>query len=305
MAQDPLDVSGLEREINLYISYLKIEKGLSPNTASSYYLDLMRFNSFVLDKKLDYKNLSPLFFQDFLSYLSGKGLSGKTRARFYSSLKGFYKYLYKNGRVKEFQFKDIEYPFVAKKLPEFLTKDEIARIINVTFKDGDDFVNLRNRFISELLYSSGLRISELAALKLENFNFEMNFIRIRGKGLKERITPFGLPVKEMLKKYLPLRQNLDRNNKGFVFISKKGAPLTRQGLWKIIKKAAILAGMTKNITPHMLRHTFATHLLEGGADLRSIQQMLGHSSIATTEIYTHTSISHLKNQHLKFHPRNK
>ena len=311
----------LEAFIENYISFLKIERGLSPNTVSSYYLDLMKFHGFVTDKNINFKELSPLFFQDFLSYLSELNLSGKTRARFYSSIKGFYKFLFKRGIVTEFPFKDIEYPFTAKKLPDFLTEEEIRKILSVEFAgqghgrirkrkdpDADKFENLRNKAIIEFLYSSGLRISELADIKLDNFNFDLNFARVRGKGSKERIVPFGIPFKEMLKVYLPLRQKYAVKSKNtgnaYLFITAKGLPLTRQGLWKIIKKAALLAKIDKNITPHMLRHTFATHLLGGGADLRSIQQMLGHSSISTTEIYTHTDISHLKEQHAKFHPRN-
>lgn len=310
-----IQVDELEREIDLYISYLKIEKGLSSNTVSSYHLDLMKFHKYAAEKGIDFKTAPPLFFQDFLGYLAEQNLNGKTRARFYSSIKGFYKFLFKRRIIAEFPFKDIEYPFVAKKLPEFLTKDEVIRILNVDFKNGknnrnkakgdSDFANIRNKAILELLYSSGLRISELAGIKLENFNFDMNFMRIRGKGSKERIVPFGISFKEVLKSYLPLRQKYEKLSRGYLFITKKGLPLTRQGLWKIIKKAALLAHIDKNITPHMLRHTFATHLLEGGADLRSIQQMLGHSSISTTEIYTHTDISHLKAQHSRFHPRNK
>ncbi|MCL4321004.1 MAG: tyrosine recombinase [Deltaproteobacteria bacterium] len=309
-----IQVDELEREIDSYISYLKIEKGLSPNTVSSYHLDLMKFHKYAAEKEIDFKTASPLFFQDFLGYLAENNLNGKTRARFYSSVKGFYKYLFKHRKIAEFPFKDIEYPFVAQKLPEFLTKDEIGRILSVDFKnkggrnkakESSDFENIRNKVILELLYSSGLRISELAGIKLENFNFDMNFIRVRGKGSKERIVPFGIPVKEVLKSYLPLRRQYEKLSKSYMFITKRGLPFTRQGLWKIIKKAALLANIDKNITPHMLRHTFATHLLEGGADLRSIQQMLGHSSISTTEIYTHTDISHLKAQHSKFHPRNK
>ena len=207
-----------------------------------------------------------------------------------------------------------------------MTKDEIGRILSVDFvrqgKAGKgtgkengapgigratgDFENARNRAILHLLYSCGLRISELASLKLENFNFDMNFIRVRGKGSKERIVPFGDAFKDILKIYLPLRQSGGRPKPGkdYLFITSRNLPFSRQGLWKIIKKAAVLANIEKNITPHMLRHTFATHLLEGGADLRSIQQMLGHSSISTTEIYTHTDAAHLKEQHAKFHPRN-
>lgn len=305
---------GLERFIGEYISFLKIERGLSLNTISSYYLDLMKFHAYVEREKLDFKALSPFFFQNFLSYLAELGLNAKTRARFYSSIKGFYKFLFKRGIVSEFPFKDIEYPFISKKLPNFLTKEEVGRILSVEFKNEgvrkkqkqrQDFENIRNKAAIELLYSSGLRISELADIKLENFNFDMNFIRVRGKGSKERIVPFGTPFKDILKDYLPLRQKYAKQGGGNnLFIAEKGHPLTRQGLWKIIKKAAVLAKVDKNITPHMLRHTFATHLLEGGADLRSIQQMLGHSSISTTEIYTHTDISHLKQQHTKFHPRN-
>ncbi|MGC8555119.1 MAG: site-specific tyrosine recombinase/integron integrase [Candidatus Acidulodesulfobacterium sp.] len=311
----------LETFIENYISFLKIERGLSPNTVSSYYLDLMKFHAFIKDKNINFKELSPLFFQDFLSYLLELNLSGKTRARFYSSIKGFYKFLFKRGVIAEFPFKDIEYPFTAKKLPDFLTEEEIRKILSVEFAgqgrgrirkrkdpDADKFENLRNKAIIEFLYSSGLRISELAGIKLDNFNFDLNFARVRGKGSKERIVPFGIPFKEMLKIYLPLRQKYAVKSKNagssYLFITEKGLPLTRQGLWKIIKKAALSAKIDKNITPHMLRHTFATHLLSGGADLRSIQQMLGHSSISTTEIYTHTDISHLKEQHAKFHPRN-
>ncbi|MHB1661480.1 MAG: site-specific tyrosine recombinase/integron integrase [bacterium] len=324
----------LEGFIEEYISFLKIERGLSINTVSSYYLDLMKFHAYAIREKIDFKALSPLFFQDFLGYLAEEGLNGRTRARFYSSVKGFYKFLFKRLITKEFPFKDIEYPFVAKKLPEFLTKDEIKKILSVEFKrrekqgkangtkeiraagaaaggikkdkDGAGFENIRNKAIVELLYSSGLRISELAGLKLENFNFDMNFIRVRGKGSKERIVPFGTPFKDLLKIYLPARQKFDKSKSGtgYLFITGRSLPFTRQGLWKIIKKAAVLAKIDKNITPHMLRHTFATHLLEGGADLRSIQQMLGHSSISTTEIYTHTDMTHLKQQHTRFHPRN-
>ncbi len=305
--------------IENYISFLKIERGLSLNTVSSYYLDLMKFHDFVADKNINFKELSPLFFQNFLSYLSELNLSGKTRARFYSSVKGFYKFLFKRGVITEFPFRDIEYPFTAKKLPDFLTEEEIKRILSVEFSeqkkirkrrdpDVEKFESIRNKAIIEFLYSSGLRISELAGMKLDNFNFDLNFARVRGKGSKERIVPFGTPFKDLLKLYLPLRQKYAVKSKNagsaYLFITEKGLPLTRQGLWKIIKKAAILANIDKNITPHMLRHSFATHLLSGGADLRSIQQMLGHSSISTTEIYTHTDISHLKEQHSKFHPRN-
>ncbi len=299
-----------ESLIEEYISFLKIERGLSINTVSSYYLDLMKFYKYAAVEKADFKTLPPMFFQDFLGYLAEDGLNGKTRARFYSSVKGFYKFLFKRRIISEFPFRDIEYPFVAKKLPDFLTKEEIKRILSVDFKKhgkgGADFENIRNKAILELLYSSGLRISELADIKLENFNFDMNFIRVRGKGSKERIVPFGIHFKDILKLYLQARQKLDKikSVKGYLFITLRGLPFTRQGLWKIIKRAAVLAKLDKNITPHMLRHTFATHLLEGGADLRSIQQMLGHSSISTTEIYTHTDITHLKEQHIKFHPRN-
>lgn len=311
----------LEQEIDLYISYLKIERGLSINTVSSYHLDLMKFNEYAIKNNINFKNAPPLFFQDFLQYLAENNLNGKTRARFYSSLRGFYKYLFKHRKIQEFPFKNIEYPFVAKKLPEFLTDSEIKKILTVDFesngkkcdetqkmtrcRDRAYFENARNKSIVQLLYSSGLRISELAEIKLENFNFDMNFMRVRGKGSKERIVPFSISFKDVLKSYLPLRQKYERLSNGYLFITAKGLPLTRQGLWKVIKKVALLAHIDKNITPHMLRHTFATHLLKGGADLRSIQQMLGHSSISTTEIYTHTDISHLKSQHDRFHPRNK
>lgn len=307
----------LESSIEEYISFLKVEKGLSLNTVSSYYLDLMKFHRFSSEKNNDFKNPGAFFFQEFLGSLAEAGLKGKSRARFYSSIKGFYKFLMKKGEIKEFPFKDLDYPFVAKKLPEFLTIEEIEKMLSVSFRKGSaksnieksaekrQFEDIRNRAILHLLYACGLRISELGGLRIENFNFDMNFIRVRGKGSKERIIPFESAFKDILKNYLVLRRSFaSAAAGGILFISRKGKPFSRQGLWKIIKKAALIAGIRKNITPHMLRHTFATHLLEGGADLRSIQQMLGHSSISTTEIYTHTSVKHLQEQHAKFHPRN-
>ena len=289
--------------IGKYLSHLKIEKGYSLNTILSYAGDLSSFYKYLRNRNKEFGSVTSKTFQEFLGYLASIGISPRTRARLYSSVKGFYKFLYRQSLIKEFPFKNIEYPFIPKKLPEFLTKEEIKKMLNANF--GDNFEGVRNKALLELLYASGLRISEIAYIKLENFNFEMNFTKVSGKGSKERIVPFGKSAKEYILKYLAERQKLIMGNKSFLFITRRGNPLTRQGLWKIIKKIAMVSGINKNITPHTIRHTFATHLLAGGADLRSIQQMLGHSDISTTEIYTHTDISHLKSQHAKFHPRNR
>lgn len=288
--------------IDKYITYLKIEKGYSQNTFYAYYKDLKFFFKYLQQENKNFFSITSLSVQEFLSSLTALNLSAKTRARFYSSIKGFYKFLYRNSEINEFPFKDIEYPFVRRKLPEFLTKDEINKMLGVKFQN--NFEGIRNNAFIELLYASGLRISEIASVKLENFNFEINFVKVIGKGSKERIVPFNTSAAKYIKKYLKEREKIERGIGNYLFVTKKGRPLTRQGLWKIIKKIAVKSGIDKNITPHTIRHTFATHLLEGGADLRSIQQMLGHSNISTTEIYTHTDITHLKEQHLKYHPRN-
>ncbi len=291
-----------EAFIDKYITYLKIEKGYSQNTFSAYYKDLNFFLNYLHKENEDFLSVAPLSIQNFLSSLSALNLSAKTRARFYSSIKGFYKFLYRNSEIDEFPFKDIEYPFVRRKLPEFLTKNEINKMLEVKFQN--NFEGLRNKAFIELLYASGLRISEIASVKLEDFNFEMNFVKVIGKGSKERIVPFNISAAKYIKEYLEERSKIERGAGNYLFVTKKSKPLTRQGLWKIVKKMALKSGIDKNITPHTIRHTFATHLLEGGADLRSIQQMLGHSNISTTEIYTHTDITHLKEQHQKYHPRN-
>ncbi len=288
--------------IDKYITYLKIEKGYSRNTFYAYYKDLKFFFNYLQQENKNFFSITSLSVQEFLSSLTALNLSAKTRARFYSSIKGFYKFLYRNSEINEFPFKDIEYPFVRRKLPEFLTKDEINKMLGVKFQN--NFEGIRNNAFIELLYASGLRISEIASVKLENFNFEINFVKVIGKGSKERIVPFNISAAKYIKEYLKEREKVERGIGNYLFVTKKGRPLTRQGLWKIIKKIAVKSGIDKNITPHTIRHTFATHLLEGGADLRSIQQMLGHSNISTTEIYTHTDITHLKEQHLKYHPRN-
>jgi integrase/recombinase XerD len=288
--------------IDKYITYLKIEKGYSQNTFYAYYKDLKFFFNYLQQENKNFFSITSLSVQEFLSSLTALNISAKTRARFYSSIKGFYKFLYRNSEINEFPFKDIEYPFVRRKLPEFLTKDEINKMLGVKFQN--NFEGIRNNAFIELLYASGLRISEIASVKLENFNFEINFVKVIGKGSKERIVPFNMSAAKYIKEYLKEREKVERGIGSYLFVTKKGRPITRQGLWKIIKKIAVKSGIDKNITPHTIRHTFATHLLEGGADLRSIQQMLGHSNISTTEIYTHTDITHLKEQHLKYHPRN-
>ncbi|MCL5673410.1 MAG: tyrosine recombinase XerD [Deltaproteobacteria bacterium] len=302
--QEILNQEILNQEILIdkYITYLKIEKGYSQNTFYAYYKDLKFFFNYLQQENKNFFSITSLSVQEFLSSLTALNLSAKTRARFYSSIKGFYKFLYRNSEINEFPFKDIEYPFVRRKLPEFLTKDEINKMLGVKFQN--NFEGIRNNAFIELLYASGLRISEIASVKLENFNFEINFVKVIGKGSKERIVPFNASAAKCIKEYLKEREKVERGIGSYLFVTKKGRPITRQGLWKIIKKIAVKSGINKNITPHTIRHTFATHLLEGGADLRSIQQMLGHSNISTTEIYTHTDITHLKEQHLKYHPRN-
>jgi len=290
--------------LDQFLSYLRIERGLSENTVSSYSSDLIKYF-----KYLDKKKKLPLLVnrEDIAGYLTfikkENGYSARTIARNLSAIKMFYRFLISEGRLTDNPARLLEPIKLPSRLPGILSHDEVERLLAVP--DNKTSLGQRDIAMLELLYATGLRVSELVGLHLVNVNLDPGFVRTIGKGSKERLVPMGDKARDAIKLYLTYgRPDLIKGkNVPHLFLNSRGSSISRQGFWKIIKKYGIIAGITKKITPHRLRHSFATHLLEGGADLRSVQIMLGHSDISTTQIYTHVSRERLKKIHEKYHPR--
>jgi len=295
----------LGHEIEDYTHYLRIERGLSDNTIESYRRDLLQYHHF-LKKSLHiktWKQVTRKEIMKFLYFLKDDGKSTATIARAISTIKSFHQFLVRDKVVSEDPSFHIEAPRKERRLPEILSSKEIEALINI---EGEEPLALRNKAMLELLYATGLRVSELIQLQVSDLHLMMGFVRCLGKGDKERIVPLGDLATEALETYLSKgRPKLIKNNSdsNILFLNHHGRPLTRQGCWKIIKTIAKRAHIDKRITPHMLRHSFATHLLENGADLRAVQEMLGHSDISTTQIYTHVTRTRLKDIYDSYHPR--
>ena len=290
--------------LDQFINHLRIERGLSENTVSSYSSDLIKyFNYLGGEKKL------PLIVtrEDIAKYLGtikkNNTYSARTIARNLSAIKMFYRFLISEGRLTDNPARLLETIKLPGRLPGTLSHDDVDRLLAAP--DNTTSLGQRDIAMLELLYATGLRVSELVGLHIVNVNLDPGYIRTVGKGSKERLVPMGEKARDAIKFYLTYgRQDLIKGkNIPFIFLNSRGSSISRQGFWKIIKKYGIIAGITKKITPHSLRHSFATHLLEGGADLRSVQIMLGHSDISTTQIYTHVSRERLKQIHEKYHPR--
>jgi integrase/recombinase XerD len=280
--------------------YLTYEKRLSRNTIEAYIKDVMDFSFFMKEGSFPVKITEDNVI-DYIISLNEKGLSNRSIARKISSLKSFFIFLLKTGRTDENPLENIDSPQYLKKLPNYLSLDEVERMIS---QGGEDPKSVRDSCIVELLYSSGIRVSELCSLRLSDIFLEKRIIRVLGKGGKERLIPIGKVAVLSIKKYLLFRREISRKMTlpDQLFISRLGKKLTRISVWTYIKERAIKAGIVKEITPHSLRHSFATHMLANGADLRSVQEMLGHSDITTTQIYTHVSTDLLKETHKKYHP---
>lgn len=282
--------------INKFIEHITVEKNLSLNTSISYRNDVLKFIKYINSKKVNFMKINEEIYTDFLLYLKKNGYSASSICRIVSSIRNFYKFMVAKGYIKKTEF-EIETPKIEKKLPEFLTEEEVEKILslsNITRQ------HLRNLAILELFYSSGLRISELCNLKIEDFNFEKGFIKVKGKGGRERLALVNNIAIGLIKRYLS--ENKKRKCE-YVFVNNRGERISRQSIWKIVKKYAKYAGLEKNVTPHTFRHSFATHLLSAGMDLRFVQELLGHKSIATTEIYTHLNKRKIKEIYKKLHPR--
>ena len=291
-----------------YQNYLQIEKSLSENTVDGYCRDIKKLNDF-FNGNSDKKKIEEVNYQDFqnyLSYLNDLKINARSQSRVISSMRSFFKFLILEKIIKENPTELLENPKTGKKLPEFLTIDEIELIVNQidrSKKEGE-----RNLAIIEVLYGCGLRVTELIELKISEIYWEEGFIRIIGKGNRERLVPLGKIASKHLKIYLNeirVHQKVKDLFVDHVFINKNGSKISRVMIFKIIKKLTEKSGIQKNISPHSLRHSFATHLVEGGADLRSVQEMLGHQSITTTEIYTHLDKNYLKQTILDHHPLEK
>jgi len=288
--------------IDQFINHLRVERGLSDNTIQSYSRDLIRFFQF-----LGNRNLSPhLVTQDniveYMSTLAGV-LSARSAARNISALKMFFRFLVSDGKLKSSPARLLGTPKLGHRLPEVLSPDEVELLLSKP--DISRHLGQRDKAMLEVLYATGLRVSELVGLNISNINLEAGFVRTIGKGSKERMVPMGAKAMEALKDYLTDGRVVLLKNKSSpsLFLNARGRHMTRQGFWKIIKQYGVVAGIKKEITPHILRHSFASHLLERGADLRSVQVMLGHADISTTQIYTHITRERLKKVHEKCHPR--
>jgi integrase/recombinase XerD len=294
----------MEDWIDKFLDYLLAERGLAANTISSYGMDLKMFKDFLKDSKLgSWKSVTHQVINTFLLKRRDKGINPASLARELVAIKMFFRFIFQEGFINNDPTSVLESPRLWKRLPDSLSIEEVERILK-TPKILTP-LGLRDKVCLEVLYATGMRVSELVTLKANDLNLDVGFIRCLGKGDKERIVPLGRVAIRYLAKYLSdVRPKLAKKDKdGYVFISHLGKKISRQSIWKIIKKYALLSGIKKNITPHTLRHSFATHLLERGADLRVVQEMLGHSNISTTQIYTHVNKERLKAIHKMFHPR--
>jgi integrase/recombinase XerD len=289
---------------DLFLNYLQVEKGLSANTLESYSRDINRYLDFLGKNHIfDIAGADTAMILKHLIALRDEGLSARSRARHLVALRGFYRFLLQEKVLDHDPSRLIDLPKTGLKLPDALSFEEIEALLRTP--DVTKPAGIRNAAMLELLYASGVRVSELVNMLVTDAHIEAGFIRVFGKGSKERVIPIGRPAQASLNTYLETARPvlLKHHKSHHLFIARAGKPMTRQGFWKLLKLYALKAGIKKKITPHSMRHSFASHLLEGGADLRAVQLMLGHVDISTTQIYTHVVREHLKKMHDKYHPR--
>jgi integrase/recombinase XerD len=290
--------------IDTFLNYLSVERGLSRNTILSYqkdlgfYMDFLEAHAFNSLSKITRNDIA-----DFMFFQKDKGLAANSIARSLAAIKSFHRFLVRERILKTDPTNLVDSPKLWKKIPETLSLNEVEALI--AMPNIRDKLGMRDKAILETLYATGMRASEIVNLKTSSVNLEVGFVRCIGKGSKERVIPLGKKAINSLKKYLEASRPalLNKKESEFLFLSRFGKKISRQSLWKIIRRYAKAARIKKAIRPHMLRHSFATHLLERGADLRSVQEMLGHANISTTQIYTHINKDRLKTIHKTFHPR--
>jgi integrase/recombinase XerD len=287
----------------LFIGWVTAEKGLSENSVQSYQFDLQRLNSFLSDYGVFEQSVTPKHLQQLIELLFDIGFAVSSIQRLVSTLRSYFSFLAAEGITFSNPSEDLETPKNRKTLPSVLTTKEVEKILDSV--DLESKTGIRDRTIIEILYGCGLRVSELLTLKFSNLIEEDSFFLIRGKGNKERIVPLGDIALEWLKKYKSGERAacLNENSYDTVFLNRRGTGFSRMGIWKIVSAVVAASGVEKKVSPHTFRHSYATHLLEGGADLRVVQELLGHANITTTEIYTHIDREHLTEVHRTFHPR--
>lgn len=294
----------MKEDIRSFLDFISIEKGLSRNTLLSYARDLRQYTGFLKKKKIaDLDRVGRSEITDFLLGEKDRGLSARSVSRSLVAVRMFHRFLAREGRLKEDVAEALEAPKICKTLPEVLSVSEIETLLKVP--DVRKAQGRRDQACLELMYAAGLRVSEAANLKLVHLSLDEGILRVRGKGEKERLVPVGRLALRSVKRYTGgVRSRLLKGRaEDALFVTRAGRKMSRQAIWAMLKKAAHEAGLRKKVTPHILRHSFATHLLENGADLRVVQELLGHADISTTQIYTHMDKSRLKGIHQKFHPR--
>jgi integrase/recombinase XerD len=297
-------VSSFDNSLNAYLDYLLLEKGLSPNTLEAYSQDMRRYSLFVLSRGLtSWEEVTSDILVDYLEKLREQGLSSPSMNRHLITIRNFHKYLLQEGLGETNPAALVELSKHWMKLPDTLNRQEMELLLQQPGKE--THMGIRDTAMMELMYATGIRVTELISLDMSHINWQVGYLIAFGKGSKERIVPIGQMAYEIVRLYVDQVRPLLLKGKitDVLFLNRKGTRLTRQGLWKIIRGHALGAGLMKNVHPHTFRHSFASHLLEGGADLRSVQAMLGHADISSTQIYTHISCDRLKNIHTKCHPR--
>lgn len=288
--------------VDTYLDHLKVERGLSRHTLEAYAKDLGRWLAFLEEEHRQLDHADGATVAAFLVQLAGEGLSARSQARYLSALRGLYKHLVRERYLGEDPTALVDRPRLGRRLPAVLSRDEVVRLL--VSPGGDGPREVRDRAMLHTMYAAGLRVSELVLLELNALNLETGFVVPHGKGDKRRVVPIGDFAKEALVGYLrEVRPAWAKPGSRHVFLTHHGRPMTRQGFWKNVKRYAAAAGIVKNVSPHKLRHSFATHLLIGGADLRAVQTMLGHADIATTQVYTHVTGDRLHEVHERHHPR--
>jgi integrase/recombinase XerD len=297
-----VDIAPLLDWTSDYLEHLRVERGLAHNTLEAYDHDLREFVAFVERTADNIESVGPELVAAFLSELAQRGLGKRSQARYLSALRGLYRFLRAQRYIARDPTELLDRPRNSARLPQVLSRSDIEQLLAAP--DVNDLGGLRDAAMLFAMYASGLRVSELVHLELDQLLSEQGLLKVKGKGGKQRLVPIGDVACELIARYLrEVRPTWASANERALFVTARGTRMTRQAFWKIVRRCALTAGITKPISPHKLRHSFATHLLEGGADLRAVQEMLGHSDIATTQVYTHVMRDHLKSVHERFHPR--
>jgi len=294
----------LDEQLQRFLDYLIIERGLAQNTTAAYGRDMAQFAVFATEHKIqDAGEITEETIAEYQAFLRNASYKVSSTARKLAAIRAFLKFMSREGEVNSELIESVENPHPERRLPKTLSEEEVVALLSQP--DTSKPNGLRDRAMLETIYATGLRVSELINLKIEDINLAVGFVRTVGKGAKERVVPLGEIAVEFINLYLTeVRPAYSKNRRSeYLFLTNRGAPMTRAAFWKIVKKYAREAGIKKQITPHVLRHSFATHLLNHGADLRSIQEMLGHASVATTQIYAHVTREHLREAYKKAHPR--